>query len=134
MNLDAIVAQLETVTGLAGNVKIGQPAQLESIANGPFVWLTDAMESAPSSTRINQPSIQRIECRVGLAIGATTFADMTSIREAVRWAITDLFPDGEDGDPLQFRGGRLDFVDPGWAIWRDEYAYAYYVDLLNQPT
>ena len=133
MNLDAIVTVLDNLEGLTGNVKIGQPAQIEGIANGPFVWITDAMESAPPSERINTPSIQRIECRVGLAIGATTFADMAEIRETVRWALIDLYPDGEPGDPMAYRGGRLDFVDPGWAVWRDEYSYAYYVDMLNKP-
>lgn len=134
MNLGAIVTQLETVTGLSGNVAIGQPERIEGITSGPYVWLSEAMESSSPSTRINQPSIQRIDCRVGITIGAQTMSDVLSVRETIRWALIDLDPEGTAGcEPLAYRGGQLAFLDPGWTFWRDEYAYAYYVDLLNPP-
>jgi hypothetical protein len=134
MNLDAIVTQLETVDGLSGNVQIGQPERIEGITSGPYAWLSEAMESASPSGRVNQPSIQRIDCRVGITIGAQAMADVLSTREAIRWALIDLDPEGTAGaEPLQFRGGQLAFLDTGWTYWRDEYAYSYYVDLLNPP-
>ena len=134
MNLDAIVTAIEGVTGLSGNVQIGQPERIEGITGGPYAWLSEAMESATPSGRVNQPSIQRIDCRVGITIGAQTMADAVETREAIRWALIDLDPEGTAGaEPLQYRGGQLAFLDPGWTFWRDEYAYSYFIDLLNPP-
>jgi hypothetical protein len=134
MNLDAIVTAIEGVTGLSGNVQIGQPERIEGITSGPYAWLSEAMESAAPSGRVNQPSIQRIDCRVGITIGAQSMADVLETREAIRWALIDLDPEGTAGaEPLQYRGGQLAFLDPGWTFWRDEYAYSYFIDLLNPP-
>ena len=134
MNLDAIVTAIDGVTGLSGNVQIGQPERIEGITSGPYAWLSEAMESAAPSGRVNQPSIQRIDCRVGITIGAQSMADVLETREAIRWALIDLDPEGTAGaEPLQYRGGQLAFLDPGWTFWRDEYAYSYFIDLLNPP-
>lgn len=131
MNISSIVTQLEGVTGLSGKVVVGQPAQTDSLSSGPACWITDLMESAAPSGRINQPSIQRIESRLGLVLGNVSLDTIISLRDAVRVALIDFQPDAP-GDPIQFRSGRLEFSDAGFTLWRDEYAFAYYVDLLEQ--
>lgn len=134
MNLSGIVSQIEQVTGLDGNVQIGQPAQLTGINNGLYAWLTDVLETAGPSGRIGCPSIQRIECRIGITIGATDLDTLITARDAVRLELIDYQPETEpSGDPIQFRAGRLEFLDPGWVGWRDEYSYNYYVDMNNLP-
>jgi hypothetical protein len=134
MNLSGIVTQLQTVNGLTSNVQVGQPERIESISQGPYAWVSDAMESATPSGRINQPSIQRIDCRIGITIGAQDMDDVLETREAIRWAMVDFFPESTAGaEPMQYRGGQLAFLDPGWTYWRDEYAFSYYIDLLNPP-
>jgi hypothetical protein len=134
MNLSGIVSQMEQVEGLSGNVQIGQPATLAGINNGLYGWLTDVLETAGPSSRIGCPSIQRMECRIGITLGATDLDTLIAARDAVRINLIDYQPEaGSSGDPLQFRGGRLDFLDPGWVLWRDEYAYSYYIDMNNLP-
>jgi hypothetical protein len=132
MNLSGIVTQLQTVTGLSGNVVIGLPAQIEGIASGPYAWITDVLETSQPSGRVNQPSIQRISTRVAVTFGAQDFEDVLTVRDAARLALIDYQPDAP-GDPLQYRQGRLEFLDGGWTYWRDEYEFAYYIDMLEQP-
>jgi hypothetical protein len=134
MNLDAIVTAIEGVTGLSGNVQIGQPERIEGITSGPYAWVSDVREIGSPSPRTNQPSIQRITTRVGITIGAQSYSDVLSAREAVRWALIDLYPMTTAGaEPVQFSTGDLAFLDAGWTFWRDEYAYSYFIDLLNPP-
>lgn len=132
MNLSGIVSQIENVEELDGQVQIGQPAQLTGISNGLYAWIVDVMEAAQPSGRVNVPSIQRIEVRIAVVIGATTFDAMLTARDAVRIELIDYQPD-EQGDPLQFRLGRLEFLDPGWVYWRDEYTYSFYLDMNALP-
>lgn len=132
MNISGIVTQLETVSGLNGKVVVGQPAQTDSISSGPACWISDLTETAAPSGRISQPSIQRVECRLGLLLGNVSLDTIVSLRDAVRLAMIDFQPIAP-GDPIQFRAGRLEFSDAGFTLWRDEYAYAYYIDMLEQP-
>lgn len=130
MNIAGLVTRLQTVTGLSGKVVVGLPPQTDSLSTGPKVWITDISETASPSTRINQPSIQRIECRIGVV---TTGADLTAIlplRDSIRATLIDYTPE-TSGDPIGYRAGRMEFLDAGITVWRDEFAYSYYVDLLE---
>lgn len=131
MNLSAIVTQLETVTGLAGRVTVGTPTQFENVADTPIVWISAAVESAGSNSRTNRPAIQRIEARIEITLGAKTFDEVAETRDAIRAALVDFQPEAP-GDPMEFRSSRMEYSDPGWVLWRDEYGYAYYYDKLEQ--
>lgn len=130
MNLSAIITQLETVDGLDGKVVVGQPAQTDSLSVGPVCWISDLLETATPNQRVNTPAIQRIEVRLGLTLGAADLDSLLATRDAIRLAMIDFQPDAP-GDPLIFRGGRLDFLDPGYVLWRDEYSYSFYIDMLE---
>jgi hypothetical protein len=130
MNIDGIVTQLETVEGLSGKVVVGLPPETASLANGPTVWITDLAETAGANQRINAPALQRIEVRLGLVMGTATLDDLLPLRDAVRDAIIDYLPES-NGDPITYRAGRMEFLDAGYTVWRDEYAYSFYFDHLE---
>ena len=130
MNIDAIVTQLETVTGLTGKVAVGQPAQTESLSTGPTCWITDISESAGPNTRVNAPALQRIDTRLGIVLAGVDLDSVLTRRDAVRSALIDFQPDAP-GDPITYRAGRMEFLDPGIVLWRDEYEFAFYFDALE---
>lgn len=132
MNIDGIVAQLETVSGLSGKVVVGLPPQTDSLASGPSVWITDLAESAGPNTRVNAPALQKIEVRLGLVMGTATLDDLLPLRDAVRDAIIDFQPES-NGDRITYRAGRMEFLDAGYTVWRDEYAYSFFFDHLETP-
>lgn len=126
MNLSAIVSRLESIPGMTGKVIVGIPAQMESIAIAPYVWITSVVESGSESPIVG-PVRQRVQLRVELTVGARNLADMNSIRDQVWAKILNFKPDN-DYDPMVFRVGRMEFGDPGWFLWRDEFLTAYYRD------
>ena len=130
MNIDAIVTQLETVTGLNGKVAVGQPAQTDSLSSGPTCWITDISESAGPNTRVNAPALQRIDARLGIVLAGADLDSVLATRDAVRSALIDFQPDAP-GDPITYRAGRMEFLDPGIVLWRDEYSFAFYYDGLT---
>ncbi|MFM2005878.1 MAG: hypothetical protein RLZZ09_1533 [Pseudomonadota bacterium] len=130
MNISGIVTQLETVEGLNGKVVVGLPPETASLSNGPAVWITDLAETAGANPRVNKPAIQRIEVRLGLVMGTATLDDLLPLRDAVRDAIIDYQPES-NGDPITYRAGRMEFLDAGYTVWRDEYAYSFYFDHLE---
>ena len=130
MNIDGIVTQLETVTGLSGKVAVGQPATTDSLGNGPTCWITDISESAGPNTRVNAPALQRIDARLGITLAGADLDAVLTMRDAVRSALIDYQPDAP-GDPITYRAGRMEFLDPGIVLWRDEYAWTQYLDLLE---
>lgn len=132
MNIGGIVAQLETVTGLDGKVVVGLPPQTDSLSSGPTVWITDLAESAGPNTRVNAPALQKIEVRLGLVMGTATLDALLPLRDAVRDAIIDFQPEST-GDRITYRAGRMEFLDAGYTVWRDEYAYSFYFDHLETP-
>ena len=125
MNIDALIARLETVTGLAGRVVVGTPTQLEHVGDDPMAWISGLMESASPNHRVNSPAIQRIDVTAEITLGAKTLDQVQTTRDDVRVALVDFQPE-PPGDPMIFRGSQMEFVDPGWVIWRDEYLYSYY--------
>ena len=130
MNIDGIVTQLETVEGLSGKVAVGQPATTDSLGNGPTCWITDISESAGPNTRINAPALQLIDARLGITLAGADINDVLAMRDAVRLALIDFEP-SVPGDPITYRAGRLEFLDPGIVLWRDEYTWTQYLDLLE---
>lgn len=130
MNIDAIVTRLESVTGLAGKVAVGQPAMTDSLGTGPMCWITDLSESAGDNTRVNSPALQRIEARLGLTMGSADINALLTLRDAIRISLVDFAPT-ENGDPMTYRAGRLEFLDPGYVLWRDDYTFAFYFDQLE---
>jgi hypothetical protein len=132
MNIDGIVTQLETVTGLSGKVVVGLPPQTDSLSSGPKVWITDIAETASPSGRINQPSIQKVDCRIGIVTSGADLTEILPLRDGIRTTLIDYQPETQaSGDPLSYRAGRMEFLDAGYVVWRDEFSYTYYVDLLN---
>ena len=130
MNIDGIVTQLETVTGLSGKVAVGQPATTDSLGNGPTCWITDISESAGPNTRVNAPALQRIDARLGITLAGADLDAVLTMRDAVRSALIDYQPDAP-GDPITYRAGRMEFLDPGIVLWRDEYTWTQFLDLLE---
>lgn len=130
MNLAAIVTQLETVTGLSGRVAVGSPTQMENVGDTPIAWISGLTETASSNPRVNSPAIQRIDTRVEITIGAKTLSEVQTTRDGVRAALVDFQPEAP-GDPMEFRNSRMEFIDPGWVLWRDDYSYSYYYDKLE---
>ena len=61
---------------------------------------------------------------------STATAGVLTTRDAVRNALIDYKPDAP-GDPITFRAGRLEFLDPGIVLWRDDYEFSFYFDGLN---
>jgi hypothetical protein len=130
MNIDGIVTQLETVEGLNGKVVVGQPATTDSLGNGPTCWITDISESAGPNTRVNAPALQRIDARLGITLAGADLDAVLTMRDAVRAALIDYQPDAP-GDPITYRAGRMEFLDPGIVLWRDEYTWTKFLDLLE---
>ena len=130
MNIDGIVTQLQTVEGLSGKVAVGQPATTDSLGNGPTCWITDISESAGPNTRVNAPALQRIDARLGITLAGADLDAVLSMRDAVRSALIDYQPDAP-GDPITYRAGRMEFLDPGIVLWRDEYTWTQFLDLLE---
>ncbi len=130
MNIDGIVTQLETVEGLDGKVAVGQPATTDSLGNGPTCWITDISESAGPNTRVNAPALQRIDARLGITLAGADLDAVLAMRDAVRSALIDYQPDAP-GDPITYRAGRMEFLDPGIVLWRDDYTWTQYLDLLE---
>jgi hypothetical protein len=52
------------------------------------------------------------------------------LRDAIRSALIDYLPES-NGDPITYRAGRMEFLDAGYTVWRDEYAYSFYFDRLE---
>jgi hypothetical protein len=135
MNLSGIVTQLQTISTLAGKVEVGQPAQIEGVGSDPYAWITGIMEEAAPSGRVNVPSIQRIAVRLMVTVGASTQTKMLATRDLIRSALVDFYPESTAGaEPMEFRSGRMDFLDAGWMTWTDEYSYSYYFDKLQEQT
>ena len=130
MNIDGIVTQLETVAGLSGKVAVGQPATTDSLGNGPTCWITDLSESAGPNTRVNAPALQLVDARLGITLAGADINAVLAMRDAVRLALIDFEPN-VPGDPITYRAGRLEFLDPGIVLWRDEYTWTQYLDLLE---
>lgn len=130
MNLTAIVAQLETVPELYGKVVVGMPAQMESIGNAPYAWVTAIVEEGGSSPVIG-PVRQRIGCRLDVMVGTRTLEDMSLVRESITNALLNFQPD-KSYEPMTFSAGNMEFGDPGWFYWRDEYHTAYWRDCNTQ--
>lgn len=126
MNLAAIVTHLETIPTLAGRVVVGIPAQMESLSAAPYVWVTSVMEGGGDSP-ITGPVRQKIELRVELTVGARNLESMLDIRDQV-WASMLNFQVDSGHEPMAFRIGRMEFGDPGWFLWRDEFRTSYFKD------
>jgi hypothetical protein len=130
MNISGIVTQLETVTGLNNKVVVGLPPETASLATGAKCWITDISETAGPSLRVNTPSIQKVECRIGLVTTGNDLTDILPLRDSIRATLIDYQPELK-GDPITYRAGRMEFLDAGITVWRDEFAFSYYVDLLE---
>lgn len=126
MNLAAIIAQLETIPGMSGRVVVGIPAQMENLSTAPYVWVTSVVEGGGSSPVVG-PVRQRVELRMELTVGARNLQSMLDIRDQV-WAKMLNFQADSGYDPMEFRIGRMEFGDPGWFLWRDEFRTSYYKD------
>jgi hypothetical protein len=68
--------------------------------------------------------------RLGLVIGAADLSEVLPLRDAIRSALIDYLPES-NGDPITYRAGRMEFLDAGYTVWRDEYAYSFYFDRLE---
>lgn len=126
MIIHEIITQLETVPALMGKVYLGVPAQMESLSQAPYVWVTSINEAGGTSPILG-PVRQRIEYRFELTVGARNADDMETIRNAVKGAMLNFQPIPES-DPIIFRAGRMEFGDPGWFLWRDEFRTSYFED------
>ena len=130
MNIATLVSRLETVSGLSGKVAVGSPMQTDSLATGPAVWISDITEGAGSNQRTNAPALQRVEVRVGITASAATLSALMTLRDSIRAKLVD-YQMSEPGDPMTYRTGRMEFLDPGIVLWRDEFSYSYYYDMLE---
>lgn len=130
MNIGGIVTQLETVTGLSGKVVVGLPPQTDSLSTGAKCWITDISETAGPSLRVNTPSIQKVDCRIGVVLTGADLPSILPMRDSIRTTLIDYQPESS-GDPITYRAGRMEFLDAGIAAWRDEFSFTYYVDLLE---
>ena len=122
--LSAIIARLNSIPGLNGLVSLGVPAQMESLGSAPHVWITDVSESGGASPILG-PVRQVISFSMEVTCGASTATAMMEARDQVRAALVGFQAD-EGSDPVVFVGGRIDFTDHGWSLWRDEYRTGYY--------
>lgn len=126
MNIAAIVTQLETIPGLTGRIVVGIPAQMENLAVSPYVWITSIMEGGGDSPILG-PVRQKVELRLELTVGARNLDSMLTIRDQV-WAKMLNFQPDSGYEPMAFRIGRMEFGDPGWFLWRDEFRTSYFKD------
>lgn len=122
--LSAIIARLNSIPGLNGLVSLGVPAQMEALGNAPHVWITDVAESGTPSPILG-PVRQAISFNMEVTCGASTAAAMMEARDQVRAALVGFQADA-GADPMVYVAGRIDFTDPGWSLWRDEYRTGYY--------
>lgn len=125
MKLQEIVDQLETVPALAGKVTVGMPAMLENISGSPFAWITSVIQQAGNSP-VTGPVRQLVDLRIEITVGARTLNEMLEVRDAATAALINFQPD-LTYTPMTFRLGRMEFADPGWFLWRDEYMTSYYL-------
>jgi hypothetical protein len=125
MKLQEIVDQLETVPALAGKVSVGIPAMMENVASSPFAWITSVIEQAGNSP-VTGPVRQLVDLRVEITVGARNLNDMLEVRDAAAAALINFQPD-LTYTPMTFRAGRMEFGDPGWFLWRDEFLTSYYL-------
>lgn len=130
MNLFGIVTRLESIYDLTGKVEVGLPPQTDSLSLGPRCWISDISETAAPSGRVNTPSIQRVTCTVGIIITGSGITEILNLRDSVRLALIDFQPDSP-GDPMSYKSGRMEFLDAGITVWRDEFSFTYNVDLLE---
>lgn len=126
MIIHEVITKLETIPALMGKVYLGVPAQMESLSQAPYVWVTSIAENGGGSPVLG-PVRQRIEYRFELTTGARNAADMEAIRNAVMGAMLNFQPNA-GCDPIIFRAGRMEFGDPGWFLWRDEFRTSYFED------
>lgn len=125
MLLQAYVGRIGTIPALTGKVVVGQPAQMEGISSSPYAWITDVLEIAGGSP-ITGPVRQEVELRLMVAVGAMDMDTLLTTRDAVKDALLNYTPDPEYA-PMEFRNGKMEFADPGWWFWRDEFVTRYYM-------
>jgi len=123
--LEAIVERIDATMGLTGGCEVGMPAQLESLSTVPMAWITNVIETAGNSP-VTGPVRQRLELRVEVTVGARTLGSMLGARDAIRDSLLSYIVNS-DYEPMIFRSGRMEFADPGWCLWRDEYVTARYL-------
>lgn len=123
--LASIVSRLQSIPGMASSVVIGSPAQMESLGSSPHIWITDVSESGGDSPVLG-PVRQRILMRIEVTSGARTLNAMTDLRDAIRSALVNYCPN--NAEPIKFGGGRMEFLDPGWVLWRDDFLTAYFYE------
>lgn len=124
MLLQAYVERLNGIPSLAGKVVVGLPSQMENISSSPYAWISGVMEEARSSPVIG-PVRQIVTLRIEVSVGARDIDSMMDTRTAVKDAMLNFHPDPSDYAPMEFRMGRMEFADPGWWFWRDEYVTDY---------
>lgn len=125
MLLQAYLTRLNSIPLLAGKVEIGLPAQFESVASSPHGWITSVLEVAGESP-VTGPVRQSVELRLGVSVGARDMASMIQARDAIKTSMLGFTPDPEYA-PMEFRMGQMEFSDPGWWFWRDEFMTRYYL-------
>lgn len=121
--LEAIVDRIDAVYGLTGGCQVGMPAQLENVSGSPYAWITNVIETAGDSPIIG-PVRQRLLFRVEVTCGDRTLNGLLHARGHIREALLNYIVT-PDYEPMTFRAGRMEFADPGWYLWRDEYITAY---------
>lgn len=128
MNLDALVTQLETVSGL--QVEVGSPAKLENLTNAPYCWITSVVEQGSSSAVVG-PVRQRIEATIDLMVGARTLSELTTARNGILAALLNFQP-GTGYVPMTYQSGSMEFGDPAWFYWHDQFGTAFWIDTCEQ--
>jgi hypothetical protein len=99
---------------------------MENLASSPYVWITSVMEGG-SDSPVTGPVRQKVELRVELTVGARNLGTMLDMRDQV-WAKMLNFQPDPNYEPMAFRIGRMEFGDPGWMLWRDEFRTSYFKD------
>lgn len=128
--LSAIVGQLDTVTDLKGKVLVGQPERLEHLDDAPYAWISNVYEPANGNQRATGPVCQRVQLRVEVTTAARGWADMLSVRDDTRAKLIGFLP-AATCRPMEYQSGRMEFSDPGWCLWRDEYLTDYYLEATS---
>ena len=98
---------------------------MENLASSPFAWVTSLIEQAGKSP-VSGPVRQLVDLRIEITVGARNLSDMLEVRNASTHALLNFQPD-PSYTPMTFRTGRMEFGDPGWFLWRDEYLTSYYL-------
>lgn len=130
MNISALVAELETIPGLAGHVYVSEPQKMQHVGTSPYVWISSINESGDESPVVG-PVRQRINVTIELMIGTLDMAAMDAIRSDIQHVLLN-FQAGNGCIPMSFGSGGFDFADPGWVVWRETYETAYWVDTFVQ--